>query len=261
MKENFDEALAAVLVHEGGYVDHPDDPGGATNKGITWRTYNAYRRRNNRPERDVREITDAEVAAIYRQQYWNAIKGDSLPSGLDYAVFDFAVNSGPSRAAKFLQRIVNVPADGIIGHQTLSAVDDMRSAKGLVGHLCDDRLAWLKRLRHWPTFGRGWSRRVAEVRAKGTRLAEMDYTFITGAEASAPANGKASGEERLTAYAADMMKDPRSLMTAGAVALPGLSSAAQGEGPVQWGIGIGLATLAIGLVAWLIIRQMKKAEG
>lgn len=169
MRQNFPDALKHVLVHEGGYVNHPSDPGGATNKGITWRTYNGYRDSIGKPRRHVKNITDDEVAAIYKRDYWDVVRGDDLPSGLDYAVFDFAVNSGPSRSAKFLQRIVGVSDDGRIGPATLSAVK-ARDTKSLIIALCDTRLEWLQRLKTWRTFGRGWQRRVTEVKAHSLSL-------------------------------------------------------------------------------------------
>lgn len=172
MRHLFDEALSLVLVHEGGYVNHPADPGGATNKGITQATYNVWRTRNGQPKQNVRKITDAEVAAIYRRDYWGKVRGDDLPAGVDYAVFDFAVNSGPSRAARFLQRIVGVDDDGVIGPITLAAVQAMPPG-GIIVDLCDARLAWLKQLSTWNTFGRGWSRRVNEVEVKAVRMADL----------------------------------------------------------------------------------------
>ena len=119
----FARALPRVLAHEGGYVDDPFDPGGATNKGITFRVYDAYRTRNGLPTRDVRAISATEVAEIYRLQYWDAVKGDELPPGLDYVLFDGAVNSGPSQSIKWLQRALgDVAVDGQIGQATLAAV-------------------------------------------------------------------------------------------------------------------------------------------
>ena len=253
MIENFEEALAAVLVHEGGYVDHPKDPGGATNRGITHRTFAAFLRLNGLPQRHVRDITDAEVKAIYREQYWNAIKGDDLPSGVDYAVFDFAVNSGPARAARFLQRVVGVAEDGVIGQMTLAAVHAV-SARQIVSELCANRLAWLKRLKHWPTFGRGWSRRVEEVRAKAMRLATDEYIYVSGAEATEPVPGKADGNEKVAATVFDALKDPRALLGAGAVVAPAMNTAAQGDGPVQWGIAAVLACVGIAAVIWILRR-------
>ena len=163
MNSTFEKALGFVLAHEGGFVNHPRDPGGATNRGITQATFDAWRRQNGLQKETVEDITDDEVAKIYRVQYWDAVRANELPVGLDYALFDFAVNSGPSRAVKFLQRIVGVDDDGAIGTMTMDAVtrySDLFGVERLIQRLCDDRLAWMKRLQHWNTFGRGWTRRV-----------------------------------------------------------------------------------------------------
>lgn len=160
MRTNFERALSATLKHEGGWADHPADPGGATMKGITLATYRRYE--PSATKTDLRNITDAEIKQIYRDGYWNTIKGDDLPYGVDFAVFDFAVNSGPARAAIFLQEIVGVAPDGKIGPLTLAAVAKWDSVK-LVEKLCANRLAFVKRLSNWPTFGRGWSIRISEV--------------------------------------------------------------------------------------------------
>jgi lysozyme family protein len=165
MKDNFPTALAAVLVHEGGYVNDSRDPGGATNKGITQATYDDWREVN----RSVKLIEAAEVAAIYRARYWNAVKGDSLPSGVDYAVFDFAVNSGVARAARFLQMVVGAAQDGAIGPATLALVNGM-DANRLIDAICDRRLAFLRSLSTFDHFGRGWTSRVEGVRAKAKAL-------------------------------------------------------------------------------------------
>lgn len=167
---SFDEALRRVLVHEGGYADHPADPGGATMKGVTQRVYDGWRRRHGVPPRAVRLIEPGEVAAIYRRQYWDALRADDLPAGIDYALFDAAVNSGPGQAAKWLQRTLGVAADGQIGEATLAALEG-RDAAALVDGLCERRLAMLRALRTFPTFGAGWTRRVAEVRAAAQKMA------------------------------------------------------------------------------------------
>jgi len=166
---NFNRALAAVLVHEGGYSNHAKDPGGATNKGITYRTYNAWRTSQGQKNQDVRNITDKEVAAIYKMQYWDAVKADELPSGLDYCVFDYAVNSGPGRAAKDLQRVLGVTPDGSIGSNTLAAASTA-GASNSINKLCDRRLAFFRSLKTWSTFGAGWSRRLTGVRALSLEL-------------------------------------------------------------------------------------------
>lgn len=251
MNQNFHEALAAVLVHEGGYVDHPKDPGGATNKGITHRTYRAWLAKNGLPtSKNVRHISDGEVAAIYKAQYWDAIKGDDLPSGVDYAVFDFAVNSGPSRAAKFLQRIVGSVPDGVVGLQTLRSVNE-RSPKDIVSMLCQNRLAWLKKLRHWPTFGKGWSRRVKEVEAMGLRLTGQDAAYADRQEATKAAQGKGDGPITTAASFMDAIKDPKAIAGGAMVAAPSVSAILNGSGPVQWGIGAALVVLSITFALWL----------
>ena len=161
MKENYPQALKQVLKYEGGYVDHPKDPGGPTNKGVTQAVYDNWRKSQNLPIQSVRAIADSEVAAIYKNLYWDRISGDLLPSGVDFAVFDFAVNSGVSRAAKTLQAVVGVTQDGVIGPATIQA------AKTYVAmSVTNKRLAFMQSLSIWSTFGKGWSARIADVKAQ-----------------------------------------------------------------------------------------------
>jgi lysozyme family protein len=162
VKDNYARCLDEVLRHEGGKVDHPKDPGGRTAYGVTQKTYNAWRTKNGAPTRDVFKITRAEIETIYRQEYWNRVRGDDLPAGVDLAIFDFAVNSGVSRASKYTQALVGAPQDGVIGPQTLKAIDAYKGKLNL--DLCDKRMAFLKGLKTWPTFGRGWTARVNSVR-------------------------------------------------------------------------------------------------
>ena len=161
MEANFRRSVLAVLRHEGGYVDHVRDPGGATNRGITLQTLRDWRGKSV-TKADVQNLTEAEAILIYKDRYWDRINGNNLPYGVDFAVLDFAVNSGVSRAAIYLQEIVGVAPDGKIGPMTLEAVHKWDSVK-LIEKLCANRLAFLKRLSTWPTFGKGWSRRVSEV--------------------------------------------------------------------------------------------------
>ncbi len=170
MQDNFARALKEVLKHEGGYVNHPADPGGATNKGITIATYRKWIDRDGTID-DLKRITDDQVSKVYRSVYWNAIKGDDLQSGVDYAVFDFAVNSGPSRAAKYLQAVVGADQDGKIGPKTIEAVN-VRDPSRVINELCDRRQAFLEALKTFVTFGKGWTRRVAEVRSLSLKMAE-----------------------------------------------------------------------------------------
>ncbi len=162
MQSNFETALSLVLVHEGGWADHPSDPGGATMKGVTLGTYSSWLGRAI-SKQELRAIPDAHLEAIYRENYWQRCRCDELPPGVDYAVFDAAVNSGPKRAAQWLQRVSGAVIDGEIGPATIAAVqrlDDDRT----INALCDVRLRFLQGLKNWPVFGKGWARRVAEVR-------------------------------------------------------------------------------------------------
>ena len=161
MKENYPQALKQVLKYEGGYVDHPKDPGGPTNKGVTQAVYDNWRKSQNLSTQSVRAIADSEVAAIYKNLYWDRISGDNLPSGVDFAVFDFAVNSGVSRAAKTLQAVVGVTQDGVIGPATIQATKTYVAMT-----VTNKRLAFLQSLSIWSTFGKGWSARIADVRAQ-----------------------------------------------------------------------------------------------
>ncbi|KHQ51085.1 glycoside hydrolase family 108 protein [Mameliella alba] len=246
MKQNFDRALALVLQHEGGYVNHPDDPGGATNRGVTQRTYNAWLRRRGELAQDVRNITTPEVHAIYRAQYWDIVRGDDLPNGLDYAVFDFAVNSGPRRATEFLQRILGVEVDGALGEVTLAAAHEA-DAIGTIADLCDNRLAWLKRLRHWPTFGRGWSRRVSEVRSVGIEMARGRGVSADN-PGPPPAPAPQTGTEPRTRAKAQAA-DNADTLTAGGVLTGLLGGATQTEGAVQLLLVVGVLAL-VGFIIW-----------
>jgi lysozyme family protein len=176
MKESYEQALRFVigtgkgrdLGWEGGYVNHPKDPGGATNRGVTQATYDLWRKSQGLPKQSVKGISPQEVASIYKNKYWAVIRGDELPVGVDMAMFDFAVNSGPSRAAKFLQSLLRLPADGIIGPNTLRAANE--KALGLTEALCDERLRWLHTLPTFATFGKGWTRRVTDLKARAVAL-------------------------------------------------------------------------------------------
>lgn len=168
MRQNFAEALQAVLKHEGGYVNHPEDPGGMTNLGVTKRVWEEW---VGHPvdEKAMRALTPARVGPMYKAKYWDKVKGDVLPAGVDYVVFDAAVNSGPGRAAKWLQACVGVEADGDIGPKTLAAVAAFDPAE-LVEDYAKRRLSFLMDLKTWPTFGKGWSRRVAEVQTSASSM-------------------------------------------------------------------------------------------
>lgn len=158
-----------LLAHEGGFVNHPKDPGGMTNLGVTKKVYENWLGREV-SEQEMRNLTITDVAPIYKTKYWDKVKGDSLPSGVDWAVFDWAVNSGTGRAARMLQKVVGVTADGAIGPMTLAAVNKMDPAE-LIEKYCARRQAFYERLSTFSTFGKGWTRRVNETRETALNMA------------------------------------------------------------------------------------------
>lgn len=162
MKGNFEACLAITLKHEGGWADHPQDPGGATMKGVTLATFRKYR--PGATKADLRNISDADLRRIYRDGYWDEVRGDDLPAGLDLVAFDGAVNSGPSRGAKWVQSAVGAQADGRIGPATLLSVGKADTSTA-IRRACQERMRFLQGLKTWPTFGKGWQRRVNEVEA------------------------------------------------------------------------------------------------
>jgi len=152
---SFDTFIQRVLAHEGGFVDHPSDPGGATNYGITERVARA-----NGYAGDMRALPKSVAVAIYRKDYWEAVRADAMPAPVAFQVFDAAVNHGVDRAARWLQTAVGVAVDGRIGPQSIAAVLAMNPAK-LVMRYVAIRLEFYAGLKTFPTFGRGWTRRVA----------------------------------------------------------------------------------------------------
>lgn len=168
MKDNFAEALQHVLKHEGGFVNHPSDPGGMTNLGCTKKVWEEH---CGHPvdEKAMRSLTPDDVAPLYKRKYWDKIQGDELPSGVDYIVFDAAINSGPGRAAKWLQACIGVEPDGGIGPKTLAAVAAFNDRQ-LIEDYSKRRLSFMMDLPTWNTFGKGWSRRVQETEVIGLKM-------------------------------------------------------------------------------------------
>lgn len=154
---NFAEAFVKLLGHEGGFVDHPDDPGGATRWGVTERVARA-----NGYQGDMREFPQSLAMDIYRREYWAPVRADELPPAVRYAVFDAAVNSGVTQAVRWLQRAVGVADDGRIGPVTLAAVQSA-NPEATLRRMLALRLDFMTRLQNWPSFSRGWARRIADL--------------------------------------------------------------------------------------------------
>lgn len=148
---NFDTAIDRLLGNEGGYTDGKGDPGGATNWGISKRSY---------PDVDIKNLTRDQAVAIYRRDFWNKIDGDTLLPGIGFQLLDFAVNSGISTATKALQRSIGVDDDGDFGPVSLEKLN-MQSDTDTIMKLLAERLIFMTSLHTWQAFGQGWARRIA----------------------------------------------------------------------------------------------------
>ena len=169
MNRNWDKCFDLVIVNEGGFVDNKLDPGGATNWGCTqavWERYIGYQVTVD----DMKALTKEDVKPLYKRNYWDAIHGDAIPSGLDYCLFDAAINSGVSRSSKWIQEIVGVFADGAIGNNTVAAIAKLNPVTA-INEFCDKRQAFLESLKTFPVFGKGWTKRVQEVRIRSLEMA------------------------------------------------------------------------------------------
>lgn len=177
MRQNYDEAIRLLLISEGGNDDDPQDPGGRTSRGILQREWNIWRQTHPGLPEDVWAAPQDQVIAIYKQNYWDKLHCDDLPSGVDYAVFDYGVNSGIVRAAKVLQNFVGVEQDGVIGPLTIAAANKV-DPKQLIKDICDQRLIFLQGLNTWARFGRGWSNRVKSVKEVSLQMANRIPTVV-----------------------------------------------------------------------------------
>ena len=174
MKENYDHCLGLILHHEGGYVNHPKDPGGETNKGITKRVYENWCIEQDLLQKEMKDLRISDVAPIYRQNYWDRLKADALPHGVDLCVFDMGVNAGTGRGARFLQKCVGAVSDGAIGPNTLRQVNEYIEVNGLQATIQTyqtNRQRYYEKLKTFETFGRGWTRRVEETTAEALKMA------------------------------------------------------------------------------------------
>lgn len=201
---NFSKCMPVILTQEGGYSNHKSDPGGVTLEGVIQRVYDGYRDRKKKPHRALtaamRGTADwiAERNEIYRTQYWNAVRGDELPAGVDVVVFDGAVNSGPYQSAKWLQRALSAAGlyggaiDGHIGAATLAAVEMCSDHDALIADVCARRLGMLQALGTYPVFKKGWNARVATIKKTGQAWAMGSVgpqpVFVMGASAKAYAS-------------------------------------------------------------------------
>ncbi|SEG61124.1 glycoside hydrolase family 108 protein [Bosea lathyri] len=232
MTDRFPACLPITLAYEGGYVDHPKDPGGATNLGVTIGTLSGWL---GRPasKAEVKALTLKAVEPIYRKYYWDAANCGRYLPGADLCVFDASVNSGVSRGKGWAAQ-VKAGAD----------------ARAFVAQFCDIRLGFLKRLGTWSTFGKGWSRRVADIRAKATTMA-LAWMGVTGSAAKVTLLLEADRSEG---------KANRDATAAGTGSASVAVSPVAADGATSWGVIAILAVVVLGAVAFLVIRSRNRRD-
>jgi lysozyme family protein len=271
-RETLPVALELVFGDEGGYSNRSTDRGGPTKYGITHRTLAAHRGVKSVTADQVKAMSREEAVDIYQRSFWLQCGGDLLPPGLDYAVFDFAVNSGPARAVKSLQRVVGVREDGHIGEQTLAAVRKYSGGVStLIRAYCDERMRFLRSLSNpstgFPVNGRGWTIRVTGKDPKGLwkdqpgvignalRLA-ADASGQTVEKPQTPPEAGAKADSRDTGLG-EVLKKPEAWGPIGSILTAGGAIMA-GSGPVQWALAaIMVASAAVGL--WYFVRRVREA--
>ena len=168
MQSNWKQSFELMLKSEGGYVNHPSDPGGRTNLGVTQATWENWIGRQS-DEAEMRSLTPNKVESMYRKKYWDAVRGDELKVGIDYLMFDFAVNAGAGRAIKTLQTAIGVPVDGGFGPITMAAVKSFEPVK-LIEQFSQAKEDFYRGLTQFKIFGEGWLNRVAKVKAEALKM-------------------------------------------------------------------------------------------
>lgn len=259
MRSNREIVQKWIGLSEGGYVNHPRDPGGATDRGITQATYNAYLRRKGLPQKSVRGISKEVAEEIIYDQYMKPIAFDDLPSGLDYCLADYSVNSGPSRAIKVIQRIVGADADGVMGVKTLAEIKG-RNTEDLIRAVCAERMRFLRGLKTFSTFGRGWTTRVVGKQDgfQANDIGVLDRSIVLSRnavrEGIEPKNvGSARAIEsdvKDSVVVKDLVKDPVAAIPVIGALAPVLS----GTGPVQ----IAIALVLVAVAGYILFKRIKK---
>jgi lysozyme family protein len=176
MISNWDKSFNMVIAHEGGFTNDERDPGnklpdgrkGSTMLGCTQANWEKYVGHTVTQD-DMKLLKKEDVKPLYKRDYWDAVRGDDLPAGVDYAVFDFAINAGPAAARKMIQKALGVTADGSIGPATLKAIQDAEG-KDLLEKFSHSKEAFYKSLSTFPTYGKGWLKRVADVQTSASTM-------------------------------------------------------------------------------------------
>lgn len=200
---NYDACEARVLAAEGGYGDNPNDPGGPTKYGITIYDARLYWKKSATLA-DVKNMPKSVAQDIYRHKYWDALDCDALPSGLDYTVFDYGVNSGIGRAGRVLRQVLGLPTDDYrVTAAVVTAIKE-RDAADLIRQINGERLKFLEGLTTWEHFGRGWKIRVDSVDSTSLRMAHSESPPPIAAVSMVPAKGITQATDLLAHFGADL---------------------------------------------------------
>lgn len=276
MRENLDDSLELMFGHEGGYVNAKTDSGGPTKYGITHKTLASHRGVPSVTPEQVKALTISEAETIYRKSYWGPAGGDVLPLGLDYAAFDFGVNSGPQRAVKTLQKVLGVKQDGWIGEGTLSAIAGYPGGvMQLIRDYCDARMAYLRSLKGAKGFranGRGWTIRVTGKDPNGQWKAQPGVIGNALAMAQRQEPNKAVPtvgvpkdiDEAMSAKAEpgalDAYLKPDVLLPAGGAAVTGAGTLlTSGLDPIRLALAIAIIVV-VGLGAFYAFQRIRRTS-
>lgn len=239
MPDRFEICHPITAGWEGGWSNHRDDPGGATMYGVIQKVYDAYRKSKGLPLQSVRLITRAEALEIFRTEYWIKSGADKLFPGVDLAVYDASVNSGVSRGKKWL-----------------ASVSGLNDPSEMVRRICKARLAFVKALKIWATFGKGWARRIADIEAKGVVMA-LEAMNKSKTEVKAIVSAHIATAEKDAQTAAKQTK----AAGAGAVASPSVGVVqADAFTTTDWMILAGITIAFVGLVVWLVNSRRENNE-
>lgn len=273
MRENLDRSLELMFGHEGGYVNVATDKGGPTKYGITHRTLAAHRGVSRVTAEQVKAMNIAEARDIYIESYWSQSGADQLPAGLDYAVFDFGVNSGPPTAVKRLQKIVGTAQDGWVGPETVRAVAAYPGGlQQLIRDYCDERMRYLRSLKSsktgFPVNGRGWTIRVTGVDPDGKwksapgvlgNALAMARHQPTKATTTAPSIVTEEGSAKATPPEPNAWTKPDVLLpVAGAAATGAGTVLTSGMDPIKLALAIGIIVIIV-LGAYFAFRRIQKS--
>lgn len=270
MRQTLATSLKLAFGSEGGYSNRKTDKGGPTKYGITASTLAAWRNVARVSNEDVRGLTLDEAAQIYSTNYWRQSGGDDLPAGLDYAAFDFGINSGPNRAVKVLQQVIGVPADGWIGAKTLAAVNAYPGGvEKLIRDYCDARMTFLRQIKGptgWVANGRGWTIRVTGKDPRGewkdqpgvigNALSLAAGTHVEDGTLPSVEGAPEGGDAKAIPPAPKSWLDPGVILSSISGILGPLGVVFSGSGPVQWALAAGIVIVAAA-GAYLLVTKLK----